>query len=127
MEALIDQLVQVLGGVVAAALVAVLVKLFQRFGIALDQERQDQLQTVARQAVARAEEWGATQLKGIAKSKLPSLSGEKFERAVTDVIARVPRVSREEAEAIVTAALPQMGLGAAAGAAALGKALRTKN
>jgi hypothetical protein len=126
MEGLIDQTVQMVGAMLAAALVAVLVKLFQRFGIALDQERQDQLQSVARQAVARAEEWGATQLKGLAKRKLPALGAEKFERAVTDVVARIPRVSREEAEAVVQAALPQMGLGAAAGAAALGKALRTK-
>lgn len=124
MDAVIDQAVQALGAIVAAALVAVLVKLFQRFGIALDQERQDQLTRVAQQAVARAEEWAAAQVKAKVKGKIPG--AEKFERAVADVIARVPRVSREEAEAIVTAALPQMGLGAAAGARELGKALRTK-
>lgn len=127
MDGVIDQTVQMLGAVVAAALVGVLVKLFQRFGIALDQERQDQLQSVARQAVARAEEWGAAQLRGVAKSKLKSLSGDKFELAVADVLAKIPRVSREEAEAVVTAALPQMGFGAAAGAVALGKALRTRD
>jgi len=127
MDVMIDQTVQILGAVVAAALVGVLVKLFQRFGIALDQERQDQLQSVARQAVAHAEEWGAAKLRGVAKSKLKSLSRDKFELAVTDVLAKIPRVSREEAEAVVTAALPQMGLGAAAGATALGKALRTRD
>jgi hypothetical protein len=124
MDGLIDQTVQMIGAMLAAALVAVLVKLFQRFGIALDQERQDQLERVARQAVARAEEWAAAQVKAKVSKKIPG--SEKFERAVVDVLERIPRVSREEAEAIVTAALPQMGMGAAAGAAALGKALRTK-
>jgi hypothetical protein len=125
MDGLIDQTVQMIGAMLAAALVAVLVKLFQRFGIALDQERQDQLEHVARQAVARAEEWAAAQVKAkVVSKKIPG--SEKFERAVVDVLERIPRVSREEAEAIVTAALPQMGMGAAAGAAALGKALRTK-
>jgi hypothetical protein len=126
MDVVIDQAVQMLGGIVAAALVAVLVKLFQRFGIALDEERRAQLENVARQAVARAEEWAAAQAKGLVKSKIPDLGAAKFQRAVTDVVDRIPRVSREEAEDIVTAALPQMGLGAAAGAAVLGKALQTK-
>jgi hypothetical protein len=124
MDGLIDQTVQMIGAMLAAALVAVLVKLFQRFGIALDAERQDQLEHVARQAVARAEEWAAAQVKAKVAKKIPG--SEKFERAVVDVLERIPRVSREEAEAIVTAALPQMGMGAAAGAVALGKALRTK-
>lgn len=125
MDLLIDELVKGLGAVAVAALTAVLVKLFQRFGIALDAEKRDRLEGVARQAVARAEEWAAAQAKArVRKIKIPG--AEKFERAVTDVLDRVPGVSREEAEAVVTAALPQMGLGAAAGARELGKALRTR-
>jgi hypothetical protein len=125
MDVVIDQTMQALGALLATALVAVLIKLFQRFGIALDQERREQLEGVARQAVARAEEWAAAQAKERLAGKIPGSA--KFERAVVDVIDRIPRVTRDEAEAVVTAALPQMGLGAAAGAAALGKALRTKD
>lgn len=125
MELLIDELVKGLGALAVAALTAVLVKLFQRFGIALDAEKRDRLEAAARQAVARAEEWAAAQLKSkAAKVKIPGAI--KFERAVTDVLDRVPGVTREEAEAVVTAALPQMGLGAAAGARELGKAIRKR-
>lgn len=125
MELLVDELVKGLGALAVAALTAVLVKLFQRFGIALDAEKRDRLEGVARQAVARAEEWAAAQVKAkVSKVKIPG--ADKFEKAVTDVLDRVPGVTREEAEAVVTAALPQMGLGAAAGARELGKALRKR-
>lgn len=124
MDVLIDEVVKLLGGVLAAALIAVLYKLLQRFGIALDAEKRDQLEAAARQAVARAEEWSARQIKAKVAKKIPGT--EKFERAVADVLDRIPGVTRAEAEAVVEAALPQMGIGAAAGARELGKSLRTR-
>ena len=123
MELFIDELVKGLGAVLVGALIALIVKLLKRMGIALDVERMQQLESSARQAVLRVEETAATQL----KNKVSEWTGpEKLHAAVTDVITRLPRVDAEEAERIVKAVLPTMGLGAAAGAAELGKALRTK-
>jgi sorbitol-specific phosphotransferase system component IIBC len=125
METLIEQALGVVGLAVGGWIVALLVQLFRKAGIELDEKREAQLRDAAAAAIAKAEEWAAAQLKGkFANKKIPGQ--EKFERAVGDVLAKIPNVSREEAEDIVTAMLPQMGLGAAAGAAALGKALRTK-
>lgn len=123
MEQLIEELLKGLGVVLTGALVALAVKLLQRFGIALDVERQQQLESMARQAVARVEEIAAQH----AKAQVREWTGpEKLSAAVTDIVEQLPRVDREEAKAIVQAVLPSMGIGAAAGATELGKALRTQ-
>ncbi len=123
MDVLIDSVVKSLGGVLVGVLVAVAVKLLQRFGIALDVERQQQLESAARAAVLRIEELAAS----TAKSQLRSWTGpEKLSAAITDVVERIPRVDRGEAERIIQAVLPSVGIGAAAGAAELGNALRTQ-
>ena len=84
MDVLIDEVVKLLGGVLAAALIAVLYKLLQRFGIALEAEKRDQLEAAARQAVARAEEWAARQIKAKVAKKVPRT--EEVEDLVAGVL-----------------------------------------
>jgi len=123
MEQLVEELLKAFGIVLTGALVALVVKLLQRMGIALDVERMQQLESIARQAVAKAEEIAA----GHAKAQVREWTGaEKLSAAVTEIVAKLPRVNREEAKSIVQAVLPSMGIGAAAGAVELGKALRTQ-
>lgn len=124
MDVIVSELVQVVGSVLAAALVALVVRLLQKVGLQIDAEKRAHLEAAAVQAVARAEEWAAAQVKAKLAKKIPS--AEKFERAVADVLDRVPGVDRAEAEAIVTSALPAMGVGASAGVRELGKALRSR-
>lgn len=123
MEQVIDQVMQMLGAALAAALVGLVVQLLRKMGIALDAERQAQLEYTAKQAVLRVEEQAAAYVKTHAVKMLPK---DKLEKAVADVLTKIPRVSQAEAEDIVQAVLPQLGIGAAAGAVKLGEALRTK-
>lgn len=123
METLIDAIVKTLGGALLVALIALAAKLYTRMGIALTVERQQQLESAARQAVMRIEELAAAQLKlGLAAWNGP----QKLSAAVTDIVDKLPRVDRSEAERIVQAVLPSLGLGATAVVVELGKALRTR-
>jgi len=122
-EQLIDVVLKGLGALLVGALITLVGKLLQRMGIALDVERQQQVESMARQAVAKIEEIAANQAKARVRDWT---GGEKLSAAVADVVAKLPRVSHEEAVSIVQAVLPSMGIGAAAGAAELGKALRTQ-
>jgi hypothetical protein len=120
MEPVIDQVVQYLGAILAAALVAVVVQVFRKLGFSLDAERQAQLEYYAKQAVLKVEEEAAN----YAKTHTVKLDPEtKLRRAISAVVAKLPRVDEAEAAAVVKAALPQVGLGAAA--VRLGEALRT--
>lgn len=123
MDALIDELLKGFGVVLVGMVMWLVQRLLQRMGIELDIKRQQQLESMARQAVAQVEELAAEH----AKTALREWSGpEKLSAAVTTIVDKLPRVDREEATAIVQAVLPSMGIGAAAGAVELGKALRTQ-
>jgi len=123
MDVLIEEVVKLLGGVLAGALIALVLKLSKKAGLSIDSEREAQIRQAAVDAVSRVEEWAATQIKAKKKN---ITGGVKLERAIADVIDRVPGVTYEEAEQVIQAALPQMGLGAAAGARQLVKAIRTR-
>lgn len=121
-EQLIDPIVTALGGLLASLLVALAIRAFQKMGIELDAKREAQIESVARAAVLRVEEVAKAQ----ARKHLTEWTGpQKLQAAVTEVVDRLPRVDRAEAERIVHAVLPTVGIGAAA-AVELGKALQTK-
>lgn len=124
MDVLIDEAVKLLGGVLAAAAVAVLIKLLQKFGLQVDEAREAKLRSAAYDAVQRVEEKAAALIKSKARKVIPS--AEKMELAVAHVVAKIPNVTEAEAREVVEATLPQVGLGAAAGVKALGKAVRTR-
>lgn len=124
MDELIQQVISYLGAALAAALVALAVQLLRKMGFSLDAERHAQLETVVRQAVLKAEEQAAAYAKAHVSKMLPA---DKMRLAVAHVLAKLPRVSEAEAADIVQAVLPQMGIGAAAGAQKLGEALRSRD
>jgi hypothetical protein len=122
MEQLIEPIVAGLGVVLTMAVIALGTQLFRKLGIELDVKRQQQLESFARSAVLRVEEVATAE----ARKHLSAWTGpQKLQAAVTDVVDRLPRVDRAEAERIVHAVLPTVGIGAAA-AVELGKALQTK-
>ena len=122
MPAVYQPIIDALIALAATALTGMIVRLFQKVGLALDADRTAQVEYWARQAVLYAEERAAAQ---IGSSIVKWSPGAKLEAAVAQLMSKAPRITREEAEAIIHAALPQVGLGAAAAAAELGKALRT--
>jgi iron-sulfur cluster repair protein YtfE (RIC family) len=110
MDEIIQHVIQVAGVALAGLLTAVLVRLFKKFGIDLDAQKQAQLEYYAKQAVLRVEELAAQQLR---KYQQSLTSEAKLSKAVSDVVEHVPRATREQAADAVHAALPQVGLGAA--------------
>lgn len=120
---LVTPVLQLLGTVIAAALTALIVRLLQKVGLSVDADRHAKIEYVAKLAASRAEEFAAAYLKAHGSKLLPT---QKLQLAVEDVMARLPRVSREEAQEIVQAVLPGLRLGATAGVAALGKAVASQ-
>lgn len=102
-----------------ALAVPILVKILQRVGLQVTAEKQAQLNQIALLVASEVEEWAAAKLKG----NLQVTSGDKLERAVAQVLDKVPGITEAEAKAAIRAALPQIGLGAAAGLKELGKGL----
>lgn len=115
LESLVNHFVEAvflaLAGVLAAYAVAIAHKLAARFGLQLDAARDQQIEYAVRQAVMKAEELVAARL----AAGLPVQSAQaKLELALTDLLDRIPGLSRERAIDLIHAALPQLGLGSAA-------------
>lgn len=97
--------------VLAMLLTALLVKGVQKLGLTVDAERQAKLEYFAQQAVLRAEEWGASRIKGNPQAIMTA--SMKLERALTDLTDKIPGISRDEASELIHATLPKVGAGAA--------------
>ena len=106
--------------------IAVLVRVFQKFGLSLSAERRANLEAGLMKGALWVEEWAERKFKETGVKVPAAVKLEKaIEKGLTFVVGKIPRVSAEEAADIVNAGLPQIGLGAAASARELGKALRT--
>jgi hypothetical protein len=105
---------------------AVLVRVFQKVGVSLNEERRAHLESALLRGALWAEEWAERKRKETGE-KVPG--SEKMRKAIEKglsfVVGKIPRIDHQEAADIINAGLPQIGAGAAASAAALGKALRT--
>lgn len=121
-NAFFDHALQALEPLLISALVALAYKVFQRLHLSVSAERDAQLQWVAQQAVQYAEEKAANYVKS---TGLVPKAEQKLNDALTVVLTKLPNVSELEATQAIQAALPQVGLGAAAGVSALGKAMLT--
>jgi len=121
MDVLIDEAVKFAFVLLTPLALAVLYKGFAKLGLQIDAEKQGKIEAAVRIAVAEAEEWASRQI----KARIKVNPRDKFERALETVIVKLPNVDPNEATTIIHAMLPQMGLGAAAGARALGEAVRT--
>lgn len=121
-----QQIIEAVAGLIAsgiaAAAIKVLLLLAARFKFQISASEAAQLEAEAKKAILLAEEWAAN--KYGANSAVDS--GEaKLEKAVASIVAKIPNVSEQEAADAVHTALPQMGLGALAGAAKLIQAAQT--
>ena len=104
---------------IVGLVVPLMVQLLRRAGLNISAEREGYLNQVALIAAAEVEEWASKKL----KANLPVSAGEKMERALESVLSKIPNVTENEAKAAIHAALPQIGLGAAAGLKELGKSI----
>lgn len=105
----------VIGTALASLLTAIATQVLRRLNLQLTAQRQAEIEHVVGLAITRVEEFGANYLRrhGFALD-----ASQKLQMAVTEIVGKIPRIDRAEAEAIVHALLPAMGLGATA---ALGK------
>jgi hypothetical protein len=122
METFLTEALKTMQPLLVAALVALAAKVFQRLHLSVSAERDAQLQWVAQQAVQYAEEKAANYLKS---TGVVPRAEQKLNDALAVVVSKLPHVDELEAQQAIQAALPQVGLGAAAGARALGKAMLT--
>ena len=100
----------IIGALVSGLLSLLLNKIRIKTGLQISGERQEQLDRLARQAVAMAEEKAAALIKG----NVTTITGKtKLDLAIAHIIAMTPAVSVEQADALVHAALAKIpGVGA---------------
>lgn len=120
MDTLVQSVLEVVAGICATALAAVLVQWLRKLGLQIEAQQQGRIEHYAAQAILYVEEKAAKQLKG----KIPMPSEEKLSEATERLMAKVPGISLKEAEDIVHAVLPQLKGTGATFAAELGKAIR---
>lgn len=122
LDQLFTELMKVLTPILVSLLVAAAGYAIRRLHLSVSAEQDAQLAYYANLAVLYAEEKAANYLKthGV---KMDPIS--KLNMAVTQLLTKVPRIDQDEAVKIVQASLPGLKMGAAAGAVALGNALRT--
>jgi alkylhydroperoxidase/carboxymuconolactone decarboxylase family protein YurZ len=108
-------------GIVAfvSLIVPLLIQQLRRAGVQLSAEKEARLNQVALIAAAEVEEWAAVKL----KANVPISSHDKLQKGIESVLNKIPGVTEQEAKAALQAALPQIGLGAAAGLREVGKAI----
>lgn len=121
---LLTQVTHALGGILAAAIVAVAVQLLRRLNISIDADRKAKLEYVVRQAVLAVEERAAALAKQHGAAVIMT-ANEKAQAALEAVVERIHNVDVDEARQVIQAVLPQLGIGATAGVRELGKAMRT--
>jgi len=107
----VQPLVLSLLGVIVAGAVTYLTNLLKKkFGLEISNATQERIRTVAFDAVHAAEEKGAAYLKEKGEKRA---SESKYNDAINFVLAKVPTLSREEADEKIHAALAMVkGLGA---------------
>jgi hypothetical protein len=97
-----------MASVAAGAIVTWLVRVAQRAGLEVTAEQQAQLINLAKQAILKAEEYAAQQL----KTQAPLSSSAKLQIAVEHMTDA--GVTKKDAVDVIQATLPTVGLGATA-------------
>ncbi len=108
-EKLIDAALVAAAGAVLAYVLKILHQVQKKYGLQLDEAHQAQVDRVVADAIRRAEEWAAVQI----KKQIPVTALQKHEMAVTQVMQET-NLPQSEATNAVRSMLPQLGLGAAA-------------
>lgn len=106
---------------VAATLATVGIKrMASKWGMELTAEKEKVLRSTAQNAILYAEEWAANKLK---LNERAIKSEEKFRTATSRLLEKVPGISEQEAENIITEELPKLGHGATRFIESIGRAL----
>lgn len=92
--------------VIAAMVVQLLRKTLKKIGLELEAEQEAKTEYLVKQAVLRAEEWGASRI----KAKVITSAQDKLEFAMKDLVARAG-LSAEEAANRIHSVLPAIRLG----------------
>jgi hypothetical protein len=121
MEQVFKVAFEVLAPVLVAALLGVVVQIFRRLGLSISAEHQGRAEKVVTDLILKYEEKAAAAAKAGVQPAITKLEG-----VVADALKKLPNMSREEIDDIVHAKLPQVGVGAAAVAAATFRAVATK-
>jgi len=108
-----QEVIKVVGGIIASALGMLLIwiatQMARKLGLSVSAEQQAQLQWFAQQAAKKMEEIAAAKLKSTGERMTPA---EQMAGAVEAVMENLPRVDAAKAASAVTAALPELGIGA---------------
>jgi len=104
---------------IAGAFLAKFLKnLAAKAGISLSAQKQALLDSTVQDLILRIEEESAARI----RAGLPRIpGGEKFEQVLIDVVDKIPGLSRTDAEQIIQANLPKIGVGALANQVKAGK------
>ena len=113
MDPVYQEVIKVVGGIIASALGMLLIwiatQMARKLGLSVSAEQQAQLQWFAQQAAKKMEEIAAAKLKSTGERMTPA---EQMAGAVEAVMENLPRVDASKATSAVTAALPELGIGA---------------
>lgn len=113
MDPVYQEVIKVVGGIIASALGMLLIwiatQMARKLGLSVSAEQQAQLQWFAQQAAKKMEEIAAAKLKSTGERMTPA---EQMAGAVEAVMENLPRVDAAKAASAVTAALPELGIGA---------------
>lgn len=107
--------------VIAAGVVWLIVQLARKVGLSINADQQALLKMSAQDLIFRYEEQAATMV----KHKIAVPADYKIRSAVAALLAKFPKITPEEAKAIIEAELPKIGIGAAAAVRAVREAGRT--
>lgn len=113
MDALLDEALKAVfvavAGSLGTLLVAILVKLLQRVGLSVSAEQQAKIEKLAQEAILAAEEWARAEIKA-GSLKMPSTA--KLVQATEDLMAKVPSLTAEDADAVIHAQIAKLRVAA---------------
>jgi len=105
MDQIISQLIQALGAILAAVLIALATQALRRMGITLNAERQQLLENTVKQGVSYAEETAKVHLQKYGE-KLES--DAKKNLALDFVLHKLPKTNPDDANRSIQATLPMV-------------------
>lgn len=109
MDTLWDEVIKLAAALATVTLVplasAYLMKLLKRAGLAVEAEEQAKIEKMAQEAILAAEEWARAELKARGTKALPDA---KLSEATETLMARVPSLSDDEADAVIHAQLAKL-------------------
>ncbi len=105
MDALITEVITILGAALAAAIVGLIVQVARKYGFDISAAKRTQLEHVAQQGILIMEEKSSAGVKAQLAKLRPE---EMLEGAIAYVIKKLPKETREKADEVIHAELPKV-------------------